>query len=100
VREAVKRGEKQVVAWARQRPDGGRGFGFTGAHFHWTWADDDNRKLVLNALAWITKLEIPPDGVPSPRPTLAELQENQDWPLPKGFDVEKEVKRIVGEQRP
>ncbi|MEK7707855.1 MAG: ThuA domain-containing protein, partial [Verrucomicrobiota bacterium] len=30
VREAVKRGEPQHVAWAATRPDGGRGFGFTG----------------------------------------------------------------------
>ncbi len=96
VREAVKRGEKQIVAWARERPDGGRGFGFTGAHFHWTWANDDNRKLVLNALAWTTKLEVPADGVPSNRPTIEELKENQDWPLPKDFDVEKEVKKITG----
>jgi hypothetical protein len=96
VRDAVKRGERQVVAWARERPDGGRGFGFTGAHFHWTWADDNNRKLVLNALAWISKLEVPADGVTSSRPTIEELEENQDFPKPAGFDTEKEVKRILG----
>ena len=38
VREAVKRGEPQVMAWACERPDGGRGFGFTGGHFHRNWA--------------------------------------------------------------
>jgi len=99
VREAVKRGEKQIVAWAYERPDGGRGFGFTGAHFHWTWANDDNRKLVLKALAWITKLDVPPDGVASQRPTLEELEENQDWPKPAKFDVAAKVKEIVGEQK-
>ena len=29
VRRAVAAGEKQVVAWAYERPSGGRGFGFT-----------------------------------------------------------------------
>lgn len=99
VREAVKRGEKQILAWARERPDGGRGFGFTGAHYHWTWANDENRKLVLNALAWITKLDVPAEGVASERPTIEELQENQDWPKPEKLDVAAKVKEIVGEQK-
>jgi hypothetical protein len=99
VRAAVQRGEKQIVAWARQRPDGGRGFGFTGAHYHWTWADDNNRKLVLNALAWICKLDVPAEGVSSECPSLEELQENQDWPKPANFDVAKKVREIVGDKQ-
>jgi hypothetical protein len=51
--------------WCIQRPDGGRGFGFTGAHFHRNWAQDDFRKLILNALLWIAKVEVPENGVPS-----------------------------------
>ena len=46
-------------------PDGGRGFGFTGGHVHWNWKIDDQRKLMLNTIAWIAKLEVPSDGVPS-----------------------------------
>ena len=53
------------MAWARQRPDGGRGFGFTGGHDHWNWGDDDFRKLVLNAIVWTAKLDVPAEGVPS-----------------------------------
>ena len=34
VREAVRKGEPQVLMWAYDRPGGGRGFGFTGGHFH------------------------------------------------------------------
>ena len=30
---AIAKGEPQTMAWARQRPDGGRGFGITGAPF-------------------------------------------------------------------
>jgi hypothetical protein len=94
VREAVSKGEKQVLAWARERPDGGRGFGFTGGHFHWTWGNDDNRKMILNGLAWITKLDVPENGVQSKRPDLAELRENQDWPVPEKFDFAKIEKEL------
>jgi type 1 glutamine amidotransferase len=63
VREAVKRGEPQILAWARVRPDGGRGFGFTGGHFHRNWGNEDCRKLVLNAILWTAKAEVPASGV-------------------------------------
>ena len=56
-------GRKEVLAWAVEREDGGRGFGFTGAHFHKNWANDSFRKLILNALLWTAKAEVPPDGV-------------------------------------
>ncbi len=78
VRKAVKNGEKQHLAWAITRPDGGRGFGFTGGHLHENWKDDNFRKVVLNAIVWIAKVEVPPDGVPSKRPTDKELESNQD----------------------
>jgi hypothetical protein len=65
VREAVKRGEPQHMAWACERSDGGRGFGFTGAHFHNNWANDDFRKLVLNAILWVGKKDVPKGGVKS-----------------------------------
>jgi type 1 glutamine amidotransferase len=61
----VKNKEKQHVAWAAERPDGGRGFGFTGGHFHQGWANNDQRKLVLNAILWTAKANIPADGVAS-----------------------------------
>ncbi len=63
VREAVQRGEPQILAWACERPDGGRGFGFTGGHFHRNWGNDDCRKLVLNAILWTAKAEVPARGV-------------------------------------
>jgi len=63
MREAVRRQEPQTVAWVCERPDGGRGFGFTGAHFHKNWGDDNFRKLVLNAILWTAKGEVPAQGV-------------------------------------
>ncbi len=82
-------GMAEHVAWAYQRPNGGRGFGFTGAHWHWNWAHSDFRKLVLNALVWITGADVPPDGVPSKTPTLEQLQENQDYQKPDNWESEK-----------
>ena len=51
--------------WVLQRPDGGRGFGFTGGHYHKNWNDPDFRKVVLNALVWIAKAEVPANGIES-----------------------------------
>jgi type 1 glutamine amidotransferase len=57
------KGREEVLAWAVERPDGGRGFGFTGAHAHKNWGDPNFRKLVLNAILWSAKLEVPSDGM-------------------------------------
>ena len=57
---------------------GGRGFGFTGGHFHRNWQDDNLRKIVLNAIAWTAKVEVPTDGVPSKTPSDEEIEANQD----------------------
>lgn len=80
VREAVAKGEPQHLMWAYERPDGGRGFGFTGGHFHNNWGHDDFRKVVLNAILWIAKAPIPPGGVQSVV-TPDDLKQNLD---PKG----------------
>jgi type 1 glutamine amidotransferase len=70
-------GESEHVMWVYERPDGGRGFGFTGAHFHKNWGDDNFRKVVLNALLWMTKVEVPSNGVGS-SVTTGQLLENLD----------------------
>jgi len=81
VRKLVLEEKKpQVVAWAVERQDGGRGFGFTGGHFHKGWANDSQRTLVLNAIVWTAKAEVPAAGVAS-KFTDEELAANLD---PKG----------------
>lgn len=52
VRRLVAQGVPQVVAWAYERPGGGRGFGYTGGHFHANWDNDNARNLVTNAILW------------------------------------------------
>lgn len=59
------KGRSEHMMWACERADGGRGVGFTGGHMHRNWLDPNFRKVVLNALLWISKLEIPAQGVPS-----------------------------------
>ena len=80
VREAVAAKKPQTTAWAYERPEGGRGFGFTGGHFHQGWGNDDQRKLLLNALLWTAKVEVPATGVES-KITPEDLAANLD---PKG----------------
>jgi hypothetical protein len=63
--------------WAVERDDGGRGVGFTGGHYHENWLNDQFRKVVSNALLWISKVEVPKDGVAS-SVTKEELEENLD----------------------
>ena len=74
-RQCVKPGKKepQTTAWAYTRAGGGRGFGFTGAHVHNNWMNDNFRKLVLNAIIWTAKITVPADGVVSPTPSKTEL---------------------------
>ena len=82
MREAVKRGEPQTVAWVCERPDGGRGFGFTGGHYHKNWGNDNVRKLVLNAIVWTAKVEVPAKGIES-HITAEDLQKNLDEKGPR-----------------
>jgi hypothetical protein len=86
VRRSIAAGEPQHVAWAVERPDGGRGFGFTGGHHHWNWGNDDFRTLVLNAILWTARMEVPPEGVPVRPLSVEELEANQDYPQPADFD--------------
>jgi type 1 glutamine amidotransferase len=86
VRAAIAKGEPQTMAWARERPDGGRGFGLSGGHVHWNWGNDNFRKLVLNAIVWAAHVDVPQDGVPSRPLTLKELEANQDKPQPADFN--------------
>jgi type 1 glutamine amidotransferase len=87
VRQAVlERGQPQHTAWAHERPNGGRGFGFTGGHWHWNWGNDQFRKLVLNAVVWTAGLEVPEKGVQSRSLTVEDLEANQDFPQPPDFN--------------
>jgi type 1 glutamine amidotransferase len=78
VRESVAKGEAQHMMWVSENDGGGRGFGFTGGHFHKNWRDDNFRKVVLNAITWISQTEVPAGGVASSSPDEAGLEANID----------------------
>ncbi len=94
VRKAVANGEIQHMAWATEREDGGRGFGFTGGHFHWNWGNDQFRKLMLNAIAWTAQMKIPKSGVTSKELTVRDLMANQDEDVPGNFNPERIQKML------
>jgi hypothetical protein len=71
------RGRAEAMMWAIERPDGGRGFGFTGGHFHDNWGNDAFRKTILNACLWLAKIEVPEGGVLS-QLTPQDLNANLD----------------------
>lgn len=70
-------GRSEATMWAVERSDGGRGFGFTGGHFHDNWSNDDFRKVVLNGMLWIAKANVPADGVQS-KLQPGQIDENLD----------------------
>ncbi len=63
VRSDLVRKIPQTLAWAVENPNGSRGLGFTGGHFFRNWAQEDFRKLVLNAIIWTAHIDVPKQGV-------------------------------------
>jgi hypothetical protein len=87
VHDEVAKGTPQVVAWAYDRPDGGRGFGFTGMHLHKNLANDSFRTVLMNGAAWVSGLDVPEAGVPSTTPSddeLAKLIQDADQAIAAG----------------
>lgn len=70
-------GREEAMLWVVERPDGGRGFGFTGGHFHLNWGNESFRKIVLNTLNWVAKNSIPAEGVVS-KVSEHDLRQNLD----------------------
>ncbi|MGL6074139.1 MAG: ThuA domain-containing protein [Fimbriiglobus sp.] len=55
-------GRIETMAWAYERKDTGRAFGFTGGHMHRNWGEENFRRLVTNAILWSAKIEVPETG--------------------------------------
>lgn len=70
-------GKQETMMWAIERPDGGRGFGFTGGHTHANWGDPNERRVMLNALLWLAHMEVPAGGVQD-QITADDLTKNLD----------------------
>ncbi len=55
-------GDEDIVAWAYQRPGGGRSFAFTGLDAHSAWSHAGLRRLIVNGILWSAGLEVPANG--------------------------------------
>jgi type 1 glutamine amidotransferase len=55
-------GSEDVVAWAFERPGGGRSFSFTGGHLHSSFAREGYRRFLVNGILWSAGMEVPPGG--------------------------------------
>ena len=65
---------KEIVAWAVERTDGGRGMGIVLPHYFRSWRVEDLRTLVLNGIFWSAKIEVPLHGVKSSLPDLSTFE--------------------------
>ena len=75
--------KKETVAWAVERPDGGRGVGLVIPHYFRNWKIDDLRTLVLNSICWSAKCEIPANGVQTSMVDLAAFEPASVEPKPR-----------------
>lgn len=73
----------ETVAWAIDRPDGGRGVGVVMPHFYRNWTQDDLRTLILNGIVWAAGAEVPKDGVKVKLPNLGEFKPAAVEPVKK-----------------
>ena len=80
--------KKEVVAWATERQDGGRGMGVVMPHFYQNWEVEPLRKLILNAVVWTAKEEVPKQGVQVQLHGLAKF-EPERVEMPERFKVPK-----------
>lgn len=98
VRAAIARGEKQHVAWASEQAGRGRGFGYTGGHFHQNWGDENVRKLILNAITWTAGAEVPAEGVSSE--SLSEEDLRGLLPKPAEPKADQGAQAVPGLKKP
>jgi type 1 glutamine amidotransferase len=76
--------QKEIVAWAVQRSDGGRGVGIVLPHYFRSWRVDDLRTLVLNGIVWSAQVEVPEEGVKSLLPEdLSQFEPASVEPKPR-----------------
>jgi|GEM_PF-183854 len=85
-------GRDETVAWAFDRGEKGRGFGFTGGHIHANWGVEPFRRIVVNGILWTAGIEIPTGGAKVELDTKdldrhLDLKERGPKPIPREFAV-------------
>ena len=69
--DASAGGKTFPAAWALERADTGRAFAFSGAHYLLALDQPVVRRMILNAIFWTARLDVPKDGVRSEMPGAA-----------------------------
>jgi type 1 glutamine amidotransferase len=59
-----RKGKDVIVAWAFERPGGGRSFGTTLGHPYKNFQLEPFRRMIVNAILWSAHVEVPPGGAP------------------------------------
>jgi hypothetical protein len=98
VRAGVGKNIPETTVWVAQNENGSRGFGCTGAHFHFNWGSDSFRKTILNAIAWVAHVDVPAEGVTTQTPTAEELLANLDQTPAKGKKGKKGPDSGIGKE--
>jgi type 1 glutamine amidotransferase len=57
-------GKDVVVSWVYERPDGGRSFATTLGHPYKNFQIEAFRRMIVNAILWSAKREVPAEGAP------------------------------------
>jgi hypothetical protein len=57
-------GNVETVAWAYERPDGGRSFGYSGMDPHEAWRQIAYRRIAAQSVLWSVKIPVPKGGLP------------------------------------
>jgi quercetin dioxygenase-like cupin family protein len=92
----VDKAEVRVVAWAFERDNSGRAFSFTGLHYLAGLDNPALRKLLLNAIFWTAKIEVPKDGVTTMAPADA-AQKLVTQELQAELEVTSRPKKMIDE---
>jgi type 1 glutamine amidotransferase len=53
-----------IVAWAYDRPDGGKAFTFTGGHLQKSFEEAGYRRFLVNGILWSAGVTVPKGGAP------------------------------------
>lgn len=95
-----KKKSGNVVSWAVERKNGGRGFGTTCGHFYQNFQTKEYRKFLLNAIAWTAQIPLPDEGVVAPYMSMEEVQNHLDNEVSVERDVVETADETVYEDEP
>jgi gluconolactonase len=59
-----RKGKDVIVGWVFERPNGGRAFGTTLGHPYANFQREPFRRLIVNAILWSARVEVPKQGAP------------------------------------